>query len=135
MNRKALLKHLVILMFFIFLADLASRKFYWYYSIWYFDMPMHFLGGLWEGLFFIYVLSRKPTLLPSLGLFFKVVGFVFFIGISWEFFEYYSNNYIGQDPFNILDSLSDLFFDVSGGIVAYIYLMKRTMTIGKDAVQ
>jgi hypothetical protein len=50
----------------MFVADLAATKFFWYYSISWFDMLMHFSGGLWVGLFFSLVFFA-PRHLFSLG--------------------------------------------------------------------
>lgn len=130
MNREGLLKHLVFLMFFIFIAHLFAQKFYWYYSIWYFDMPMHLLGGFLSGLFLIWVLSYKNISQPSsLKFILKIILGVLFIGILWEMFEFLVNNYVVKNLFliNNLDSLSDLFFDLSGGAMAIFYFLKRIM--------
>ena len=128
MDRKKLLKFLVYLMLLIFIANSLALKFYWYFSIWYFDMLMHFLGGLWEGLFFIWFFSIVDfpflKLSPSVvdfKLIYKTVSFVLLIGILWEFFEFFTNNYIGHDPFNILDTISDIFFDLAGGTFSIFY--------------
>ena len=122
MNRKNLLKHLVFLMFFIFVLDLVGVSLYWDYSTWWFDMVLHFFGGFWVGLFFIYVFYiRKQILKP----FFHIIIFVLLIGILWELFEFYANNYIGKSPFDIIDTLSDIFFDLSGGLCAILYLWKK----------
>ena len=128
MDRKKLLKSLVCLMFLIFIANSLALKFYWYFSIWWFDMFMHFLGGLWEGLFFIWFFSiiNFPFLKLSLEvvdfrLIYKTILFVLLIGIFWEFFEFFANNYIGHDPFSILDTVSDVFFDLVGGAFSILY--------------
>jgi hypothetical protein len=142
MDREKLLKHLVFLMFFIFIADIIAQKLHWYFSIWYFDMLMHFGGGFWVGLFFIWFFSIKD--LPFFRLSFekidfklilKILLFVLFFGILWEFFEIYSHNYIGGDPFNTLDTLSDVFFDLSGGLFAMFYYLKRSSSIKENKVQ
>src|SRR3989344_6115892 len=59
MDRKKFFKRIVYLIFFIFIVHFFANKFYWYSSIWYFDIIMHFLGGLWVGLFFIWF-KKKP---------------------------------------------------------------------------
>ena len=109
-------------MFFIFVLDLVGVSLYWDYSTWWFDMVLHFFGGFWVGLFFIYVFYiRKQILKP----FFHIIIFVLLIGILWELFEFYANNYIGKSPFDIIDTLSDIFFDLSGGLCAILYLWKK----------
>lgn len=117
-------------MFFIFFADKLADKFYWYNSIWYFDIIMHFLGGVWVGLFFIYIFSRE-----SLDfLFLKVILSVLLIGISWEVSEFYVNNMIGQVPFDIVDTLFDICFDIFGGLLSVIYFQK-IMRASENRVQ
>ncbi len=116
MNRHRLLAILIFLMFFMFITDYLARIFYWYYSVSWFDMPMHFLGGVWVGFFFIYVLSIKT---PSV--FWKIILYVLLIGLVWEFFQLIVKNGIGRTPFDLLDTLSDLFFDILGGALAFWY--------------
>lgn len=115
-------------MFLIFIANSLALKFYWYFSIWWSDMFMHFLGGLWEGLFFIWFFSiinfsflKLSLEVVNFRLIYKTVLFVLLIGILWEFFEFFSNNYIGHDPFNALDTISDVFFDLAGGAFSILY--------------
>ena len=129
MNEERLLKHLVLLMFFIFILDILARQFYWYYSVWYFDILMHFLSGFWVGLFFLYAFySRNIFSKKSL----TVILYVLVIGILWEVFEFYVHNYMGQDPFNTLDTITDIFLDLLGGVSAVWYFSKRIMLQSKD---
>jgi len=101
-------------------------QFHWYLSIWYFDMPMHFLGGLWLGLTFIWILKVKEISLSSI---IKISVFVFFVGILWELFEIIINETITGDSFDTLDTISDLSFDLTGGFIAMLYFIKRIMLI------
>jgi hypothetical protein len=132
MDKNRLLKLLIFWMFFIFILDSIGQKFYWYTSIWWFDMLTHFLSGFWVSLFFIYIFQSKEPILP---LFIKIITCVLLIGILWEFFEVYSHNYIGQDPFNALDTVSDVFFDLAGGTFALLYYMKRIMLLTINKVE
>ncbi|MEO5635005.1 MAG: hypothetical protein ABIR14_00225 [Candidatus Paceibacterota bacterium] len=54
-----------------------------------------------------------------------VVLCVLVVGGLWEFFEYFTFNSIGQDAFNLLDTISDIFFDLSGGTFAILYFLKK----------
>jgi hypothetical protein len=109
-------------MFFIFLVNFLANKFYWYFSIWWFDMPMHFLGGFWIGLAFVFLFPPKDSSMTSV---FKIIFFVLLIGVGWEVFEIFFNNYLAQNPFNMLDTISDVFFDLSGGLCAILYLWRK----------
>lgn len=97
-------------------------KFYWYSSIWWFDMPMHLLGGFWVGLAVIYLLSLKEF---NLSFILKVLIGVLFIGFFWEIFEILVDKNISQNPFNTLDTVSDMFFDLAGGGLSIVYFLKR----------
>ena len=121
-DRQKLLKRLSYLIILIFIFNLVAGKLYWYSSIWWFDMPMHFLGGVWVGLILIYLfrvhgLSNKTILGLLLG--------VLLVGVGWEFFEFAFVNPIAGNPFNTLDTLSDIFFDLAGGAFALLYFLKR----------
>jgi hypothetical protein len=126
MDRKKLLKRALYLIFLIFLANFLANEFYWYFSVSYFDMIMHFLGGLFLGLMLIWFLSSKNSVLElSPGLIFKILVGVLFVGISWEIFELLFNNIVAQNPFNYLDTGSDIFFDLSGGLCAILYIWRK----------
>jgi len=121
MSQRKLLSQIIALMFFIFLANAAIVKFHWYYTIWWSDMPIHFLSGFWVGLFFFYVFYTRDIFTQKLAV---VVFCVLLIGISWEVFEFLLN-IISKESLNTLDTLSDIFFDVSGGLCAILYVCKR----------
>ncbi len=131
MDRKKLFKDITFLILFIFVLNSLASKFYWYSSIWWFDMPMHFMGGLWVGLALIWLLSLKNLSFSST---LSVIVGVFVVGVLWEFFELYFINHIAEHPFNLLDTISDIFFDLSGGCLALVYFSKRTMTPAENAV-
>jgi len=122
MDRKKILKYLVFLMFSIFILDAIGQKFFWYYTIWWFDIVMHTISGFWVGLFFIYFFSRNNLQFPSI---LKVIIWVAVVGILWEFFELIVHNYIGRDLFDLIDTLSDLLCDYIGGTLAILYFSKK----------
>lgn len=124
MERKKLSKVLVYLIFIITVAHFIATKLSWYSLIWWFDMPMHFSGGLFLGFVFLY-LSKAYKL--SFNFFFKTIAFVFILGVSWEIFELYFVNRVAAYPFDPVDTLSDLFFDLFGGLVSFSYFFKRSM--------
>lgn len=133
MNSKKLIKLLAILAVAIFSVNLLANKFYWYYSIWYFDMIMHFWGGFWVGLLSIYIFPPEGSITKSS--FLKVLLFTLIIGLGYEVFEVIFYNIIGQMVFSPLDTISDVFFDLSGGVLAILYFLKRIMFTHENEVQ
>ena len=132
MDRKKLLKRATFLVFTIFILNYLANYFYWYSSIPYFDMIMHFLGGFWLVLIYVYLFYPK---VPSIFTIVGIVLWVLLIGILWEVFELYFVNYVAENPFNLPDTISDLFFDLLGGFLAFLYYLKRIMVSKESGVQ
>ena len=61
----------------------------------------------------------------SFVLIFKILLGVLVVGVLWEIFEILVNSTIAQNPFDVLDTASDLFFDFGGGLCAILYLWKK----------
>lgn len=117
MRRKRLFQIATCLVSVIFVVNFLANQFYWYYSVWYLDMVMHFAGGFWLGLIFAWLLPESELQSRTSILVLVLCG-VILIGFGWEVFELYFNNYVAANPFNLLDTASDLFFDLSGGVLA-----------------
>ena len=91
-----------------------------YWSIWWFDILMHFWGGILIGvglhvLGTFSLLRLKPTL-PLLILVLVVVTF------SWELFEWWVS--LWQPENYVIDTIIDVFLGFSGGLLAHAYLRR-----------
>ncbi len=130
-NKEKLLKRMLFMVFFVFGLNSLAMKFYWYSMIWWFDMPMHFLGGFFVGLAWMFVFLPKDfTYQGGWGKsIFKIILGVLLIGVLWEIFEILVDKTISQNPFNTLDTISDICFDVAGGFTAIFYFLKRIMSV------
>ena len=132
MDRKKLFRIIAFLVVFISVTNFFANKFYWYYSIWYFDMIMHFLGGVWVGLASIYLFPPKDL---SIKFIWRILFFVLLVGVGWEVFEVFVSRMTTESSyFNILDTISDVFFDLAGGVFAILYFLKRIMYINENKV-
>lgn len=92
---------------------------------------MHTSGGIFLGLvsLYLYYFSNflKPKHYEKGFILLLPLLFSAFVGVLWEFFEFITETIItkkfGVDELLTLtlsDTLSDLFFDISGGIIAAI---------------
>ncbi len=87
-----LLKRLGIVVIFIFFINTLATFFYWYYSIWWFDMPMHFMGGLFAILLVIFVAERyfnfrnRTAAHTALEQIIFLILVAVLVGIVWEYF-------------------------------------------------
>lgn len=129
MASRKLLIRLISLVFFIFLLNYLAMTFYWYSSVWYLDMLMHFLGGFWVALASIYLFPPKNSSLESI---LKIFFVVLMVGVGWEMFEILVDWFITGNSFNFLDTASDLFFDLSGGLCAVLYSLKKIVFVGES---
>jgi len=123
MEREKLKRKIILqawyLILFILLIHLAALYFSWYFTVWWFDIFMHLLGGAFAFL----IAYRLYLFWPQINKFLFLFGGVFFIAIVWEIFEYLV--YRQTNLFNLIsfsDSLKDIFFGLIGAIGCYFYL-------------
>lgn len=129
MNLQKILIRLILI---IFLVNYFAMVFHWYSSIWYLDMPMHFLGGVWISLAIIWFSKIKEM---TLSVMIKIILGVLFIGFLWEIFEMLVNDYTIKNLFNLLDTSSDICFDIAGGLFGIFFYLKKIMSIEVNVVQ
>lgn len=84
------------------------------------------------GILALYFLAPKAV---SLQLILKTLSVVILVGVGWEIFEALVDSAISRNGFNFLDTSSDIFFDVAGGIVAIFYYMKNIVRITPNRIQ
>lgn len=136
----SLLKQPIFVFLFWLLFAIAALHhlaifFYLYWTVWWFDMVMHFLGGMgmatsllwlvfWSGLI------GKYQTLPLRKAFFVALLASLFIGILWEVFEVYGGIIIWPDERP--DSISDLILDMLGGVAAFLNSLRyrKNLTYG-----
>ncbi|OGD68506.1 hypothetical protein A2811_02795 [Candidatus Campbellbacteria bacterium RIFCSPHIGHO2_01_FULL_34_10] len=133
--RKELFIFTFILILFIASLNELAVNYYFYWRIWWFDIMMHFLGGLWVGLsalWFYYssgfskkggksIFTKEGTVNKRKMFFISLFSGIL-IGLGWEIFEFiievdFSNNYID-------DTLLDLLMDMIGAIMAFVVVSK-----------
>lgn len=126
-EKKSVLKRVFSLVLFILIANLLAMKFFWYSSIWYFDMIMHFLGGFWLAMILVYVFLYHLKM--DRNNYFKLAIYIILsvvvIGFLWEIFEVVVSHLTQASDFNTLDTASDLFFDLTGGLVGVIFFLTK----------
>ncbi|MDA0207786.1 MAG: hypothetical protein O3B64_00045 [bacterium] len=105
-----------------------ALQFGWYVYVPWFDILMHFLGGgfamllgfvFWD--IFVSAHLRRPRQNGFRFMqFIVLLGIVGLVGIAWEWYEYLLDQAIGgiRQP-SIGDTMSDFFFDLTGGAVLY----------------
>lgn len=101
-----------------------DRAYYW--TIPWYDIMMHFLGGLWVALFSLWVCaSGRVLFLPQRVSWGKVLVVVLVVGLFWEFYELLFGLTFTSDPEYWGDSVLDMVMDTAGGLIGAILLNKN----------
>lgn len=100
-----------------------ALEYHLYWNIWWFDIGMHFLGGLVIGLLAFFIVkilnvfnftTAKPLIYLAM-----TIRTVIIVGLLWEVWELW--NGFTSLPEDAGDMLLDLIMDVVGGLTAYWY--------------
>lgn len=123
-SRKNILSLLASSIIFLCIVNFIAIKGLWYYIFWYFDMPMHLIGGMTVSFLLVYIFYSKISSEEKFPVFRLLIS-VFIIGFVWELYEQIVSVLISHNPQIYLDSISDLFFDLAGGIVGLLYITRK----------
>ncbi len=116
MLRKKLLKKLAFSFILLFILNEPAVFLHWYNLIWWFDMPMHFLGGL--SVFYLSAVLWLPALkyVSHTRYLYESVITALLIGVLWEALELFLFTHFGTPSFFLVDSISDVLFDLAGAL-------------------
>jgi uncharacterized membrane protein YjdF len=123
---------LAVLVGAIAVVNFAAHEYYWYRLIWWFDMMMHFAGGVWLAGVAIWWRGRmiESGAMFSLKMLFIVgVGTAFVIGVLWEGYEVIVGAVIEGRVNALTDTLSDLLFDVLGALLTVVMAARRRLVL------
>ena len=109
----------------LFAVHLAASFYSWYWTVTWFDKIMHFWGGVLAAILFYLIFPKivfgggfKENFSLNLVL---VLSWTALVGVGWEWFEYYYDTFFNASKMIysagiLADTLSDLFFDIWGGV-------------------
>ena len=108
----------------VFVLNLLGVYSFWYATIWWYDMLVHFFGGVFIGFLLLYLFQKLWTM-PLRQLVICVGGGVLLIGIGWEIFEVFIWQVTGANGSPFSDSVSDVVCDTVGGLVALSFFLQK----------
>ena len=132
-KKESLLFVLLVLIFLIAVLHISAIELFWYWRVWWIDIVMHFLGGLWIALASLWVtfysgLVKNVRRTPGVFFIVTVVSAIV-VGIGWEVFEFLSGAFIGvglsQDTFH------DLFADLGGALTVFLFAVRTNNLDGE----
>lgn len=107
------------LAFLIAALHVVANAYFLYWSVWWFDILMHFLGGLFIAASALWLLRFEvpPGIRSRIPVFISVFGAVLIVGVAWEVFEKITGAY--NAIHYTLDTATDIAMDMAGMLAAY----------------
>lgn len=125
-RKNILLLALLVIAFVVLTLDRIAQDNYLYWTYWWYDIMMHFLGGFLVAgiaLWFLARFSHESVRVARRALIVAVVTAVI-VGTGWEFFEYFSGALLQQNGSIVGDTALDLVMDTVGALVMWGILVK-----------
>lgn len=128
MPRHLPLSSLVLLIFFILVIQVVAVYWHLYFYIWWLDIPVHILGGLWVALFglatyFSSSLWEDEKHFSAFVIVFAV-AITMTIGLGWEIYEFAVEHAVGDSGTGLADSLKDLTDDLIGALLGALVFIR-----------
>lgn len=103
--------------------NLLALRYFLYWRTWWYDIPMHFLGGLICAAIVLWFVAYEvpPGLRSKVNRLALTVIATLIIGILWEIFEYKTGITKGEIGY-WQDTIHDIGMDLAGGLAAYLLL-------------
>lgn len=112
---------LVFLVVAIAIVNALAEQYSWYWTMRWFDMPMHFAGGVWlagVGIWLRFFSGKFSEITKSFSsLVTWGVGTAFSVGFVWEVYEGFVALATKGHLNAMSDTFGDLSFDILGGFV------------------
>lgn len=102
--------------------NLVGVKLYLYWTVIWFDMIMHFLGGLFVALFFFSILSLLKSRLEYTEKLVLGVIFTILVGLVWEYYELIIQVASLDDAAYWGDTGMDIVMDTLGALVGVLFV-------------
>lgn len=134
----------------IFLTSFLGAFKDFYYTVWWWDSAIHVVGGALctaLGYEIVTAMQKKHKAVVPIGiLIFAAFGFSFFLGTTWEIFEFLFDQFTGSDSqhwcyanadgtksifsytperFPIMDTMVDTICNTVGAIIFTVFLKKK----------
>jgi len=132
MIKKTFPLSLFFLVLFIAIVNGLANEFFLYWRLPWLDIPMHFLGGLWvaSAVLWVVFISDKFNLKrlrkTTSSIYLISMLSVLMVGGLWELFEFSLDTLVDFSEKNsAIDTISDLIFDILGGVTAAMYFLVK----------
>lgn len=101
----------LVLSILLLVLHLLGLEHFWYWAYWWFDIPMHILGGAAGGALLV---GLSPTFRPR-----SYLAIMAAIAIGWEAMEY-ASGITRYAPNYLFDTFHDILDDTLGAVLVYV---------------
>lgn len=116
-----------ILLVIIYLLNELAGKFYLHWTVWWYDVMLHFLSGACAAIAFVFFYNLVFNVFRSgknQTILFSFI-FVFIVGTVWEYYELsFGLTSISDGIFFYRDTISDIIIDLCGGFFGTLYALE-----------
>jgi hypothetical protein len=110
---------------FIWLINTVAHVLYWYSAMWWFDIPMHILGGMFLALLAGALFFKQMVSLSAREQLVTILLFVLIVGLGWELYEYVVQAFVKDVVIaGIPDSIKDMVMDLLGGLITSVFVLR-----------
>ena len=126
MLRDKLFISLFVLIALIALLHILAIEYSLYFFLWWFDLLIHFLAGLWVSGLSLWIYFRsgyiKKPVQNMMRAFIVAATSIVVISVSWKFYEIIIGVPIEKDY--VQDTVVDLIMDTLGALAGFIYYVR-----------
>lgn len=109
-------------LFIVGALNAVAYRLYLFWTVIWFDMVMHFLGGLFVALFFFWILSLFKSKLSYTEKLILGAVFTILVGLVWEYFELIIRVTDLASPEYWGDTGMDIIMDTLGGTLGIMFV-------------
>lgn len=121
MNKRFPITVIPVLIVVIAIANAVADYWHLYFYIWWLDIPMHILGGLWVALTSLVLYYAFPESKEKdrslIFVYALAIASVLAIGLIWEIYEFSVDHMFSLALNKVGDTLKDLGDDFIGGVI------------------
>lgn len=122
MQQNKIFRAMFWILFIVGAMNAIAYKLYLFWTVIWFDMVMHFLGGLFVSLFFFAMLSVLKSKLSYVEKLVLGVVFTVLVGLVWEYYELVIGVTNLADTVYWGDTGMDIVMDTLGSIVGVLFV-------------
>ena len=125
MNTKKIVWYIGVVAVLIGVGQVVATEHSLYFTVWWSDIIMHFLGGFWIGLIALWFYKAfKGENASSKQGYFIALAVTIVVGMLWELFEILMGVTLMQANYEI-DTVVDLIMDIVGAVVATHFVFRK----------